>query len=60
MASGSRHWPGRRGLPEAPPGFYWGKKLIKVNNPALGGKSECSLAGLGAGDGSQSAEAPQE
>ena len=39
MASDSRRWPGRCGLPEAPPGFYWGKKLIKVNNPASGGKS---------------------
>ena len=42
VASGSRRWPGRRGLPKAPPGFYWGKKLITANNPAVGGKSECS------------------
>lgn len=30
------------GFPRSPPGFYWGKKLIKVSNPAYGKKSECS------------------
>lgn len=30
------------GFPRLPPGFYWGEKLIKVNNSAFGEKSERS------------------